>query len=722
MPTKAMGAERMERKLIREVSEMMQSMGSNKGKGGKGRLLAGWWKGTFRLITVLGLLIGTMAAQVQLSFSVVEAPAKTSYIIVHALNPEGVEIASIEGMNPYSVPIYDGETLIGFSPYNAESYSRPIPISSGTHTIKAKFNGIVKEQTINLNPGEIKELTFTFKRTEFNFANVLDNIGGSYKNISQSGTKLPIHIKINDISSDPFQTGVWLSVYATKIDENADAKFAWKAKAEAKVVLNSRRFEINFQAEAEITEAINVYGSISVGASYMNSTSYPIFPINIPSNNNFINWYVQCIRDNWWPTILLGDDSHMEWHELFGSTAGTSTKGYQFTTLPASVNYSRMDCVPLFQPCKRYASISVNTSGNRFGSTQEHCEGTLDNLKFSSIPYDITGKGISSGPSPILPPTLIADIPTGIKIYTIGDENFYEVYGGDIAPQGLSMAFDIDRSPEKYGYKFLGNGTSTKEFYGRYAYYLIRGDAKIDAFEFLGTSRFWEGGTYAGALVASSNFWDAPCDQLPTEGGYPHNCEGPPDGKYSCLGCFVLLPGVDYIKPTTPTIEIIDAKMISPNELGIGVKVTFPKNAPKGVPTKVRFWANINGRDVQKEFPIMDSAPGAEWGTGISVDINGYVLPTTPLRINLADEGVPRFTENVKFELKGVAFYKGGVESKESVKEVQILLPVVVLHGYIHPFGYPLPWWMGGSWLSYEVAYKSLTEFLKAQGYEKDEK
>jgi len=48
-----------------EVSKMMQGMGRSNGKRSKGRLLAGWWKRTFGLIAVLGLLMGMMAAQVK---------------------------------------------------------------------------------------------------------------------------------------------------------------------------------------------------------------------------------------------------------------------------------------------------------------------------------------------------------------------------------------------------------------------------------------------------------------------------------------------------------------------------------------------------------------------------------------------------------------------------------------------------------------------------------
>ena len=63
-----------------------------------------------------------------LSFSVVQPQSDTSYVIVHALNPEGIEIASIEGMNPHCVEIYDGDTLIGRGAHNAETYKKVLSI------------------------------------------------------------------------------------------------------------------------------------------------------------------------------------------------------------------------------------------------------------------------------------------------------------------------------------------------------------------------------------------------------------------------------------------------------------------------------------------------------------------------------------------------------------------------------------------------------------------
>jgi len=88
-------------------------------------------------------------------------------IIVHALNPEGVEIASIEGVDPYCVEIYDGDTLIGYGAHNATTYGQPIVISLGTHTIRVKFNGMTLEQNVNINAGQTQVLIFTFERTQW---------------------------------------------------------------------------------------------------------------------------------------------------------------------------------------------------------------------------------------------------------------------------------------------------------------------------------------------------------------------------------------------------------------------------------------------------------------------------------------------------------------------------------------------------------------------------
>ncbi|MDO8489647.1 MAG: hypothetical protein Q7S42_06040, partial [Candidatus Omnitrophota bacterium] len=87
-------------------------------------------------------------------------------IIVHCHNPEGKEIGSIKGLDQGSVGIYDGDALIGSGAYDANTHGKPISIPSGSHTIKAKFNGMTMVQNIDIAGGATQELTFTFTRTE----------------------------------------------------------------------------------------------------------------------------------------------------------------------------------------------------------------------------------------------------------------------------------------------------------------------------------------------------------------------------------------------------------------------------------------------------------------------------------------------------------------------------------------------------------------------------
>ena len=89
---------------------------------------------------------------------------QNSYIIVHAHNPEGVEIGSIQSMGQNSVQIFDGDTYLGSGCYDAQSHNNPFTISPGAHTIKVKFNGMTLEENMDLLSDRTKVLIFTFPR------------------------------------------------------------------------------------------------------------------------------------------------------------------------------------------------------------------------------------------------------------------------------------------------------------------------------------------------------------------------------------------------------------------------------------------------------------------------------------------------------------------------------------------------------------------------------
>jgi len=159
-----------------------------------------------------------------------------------------------------------------------------------------------------------------------------------------------------------------------------------------------------------------------------------------------------------------------------------------------------------------------------------------------------------------------------------------------------------------------------------------------------------------------------------------------------------------------PVVNIVDAKMVSPNELGIGVSVTYPASMPSNALKSLTVQATINGQPVTKTFDITQLKQKQMFNN------KGVLLPTTPLRINLKTEGVPRFTDNVKFTVTAVASYEGSTPSDPKLCDVKVLLPVVVIHGYDYKLQKYTKGWVF-KLFAYNKAYKSLSDELVNQGY-----
>jgi pimeloyl-ACP methyl ester carboxylesterase len=169
------------------------------------------------------------------------------------------------------------------------------------------------------------------------------------------------------------------------------------------------------------------------------------------------------------------------------------------------------------------------------------------------------------------------------------------------------------------------------------------------------------------------------------------------------------------------TLRLEQTSMVSPNELGIGVSVTYPVFVHADVPRYITITAAINGKPVEKTFNVTQyTTPGVRWGGALGsenemFDAKDTLKPTTPLRINLEEEGVPRFTDNANFTLTGVAFAGDGARSDPSSTKVTIPLPVVILMGMPSV----LPPWLPDLYSLvgyYFVGYSSLTDFMLKAG------
>jgi hypothetical protein len=108
--------------------------------------------------------------------------AQNSYIVVHVVNPEGVEIGSIDlshdgqYTNEPAVIFADSDpSPIASSAHNESTHNVPIALSAGTHTIRAEYNGMKKQQVLTLAPGETHVVTFSFERTEFDLVGWIES-------------------------------------------------------------------------------------------------------------------------------------------------------------------------------------------------------------------------------------------------------------------------------------------------------------------------------------------------------------------------------------------------------------------------------------------------------------------------------------------------------------------------------------------------------------------
>lgn len=150
----------------------------------------------------------------------------------------------------------------------------------------------------------------------------------------------------------------------------------------------------------------------------------------------------------------------------------------------------------------------------------------------------------------------------------------------------------------------------------------------------------------------------------------------------------------DRVVSDKPFFRILDARMVSPENLGIAAEITYPAARLTSATRTVTFSANINNCTVIKTIDISTITPQPGTPYIIGLDKHGEIDPATPLFMNLREEGVTRFTDNIEFLLSGTAQCGDGEDSDESDKQISILLPVVVLHGYtpsINPLLIPVP-------------------------------
>jgi len=392
-------------------------------------------------IVLMGLLV------LSLSSSAAQVQSQPSYLVVHALNPEGVEIASIEGMAPYWVEIYDGETLIGYGAHNEETYNTPIAIAPGVHTIEAKFNGMTLEENVDLEPGDTTVVVFAFNRTERHTAikNALDSQGSISWDITYTGWggRNPswgyFDFLVQWGTTSDYPPGHWFANgYSTSSSNH------WHA-------------EIRFTEFEPL--ASSSFINLLVDFHYLEIRDL------IPATTEFNEWFVQgfwggpeenisrlIVRQNLTYPYGTTHDITPDWNPVPTYFVESISLDETYCCIvgetyerPHGATVAHLTYHHLAEPPTEYFYYDIDTDLIWGDET----------FKFSSVPYNLTGTGIvyTEGHPPVASFTYSPENPV------VGEEITFDA----------SSSYDPDGEIESYDWDF-GDGNSAQEEVVTHAY------------------------------------------------------------------------------------------------------------------------------------------------------------------------------------------------------------------------------------------------------------
>lgn len=326
----------------------------------------------------------------------------TANIIIHCHNPEGKEIGSIESQSGnigFSVELYAGRyasTFLGYSASDSSTHNKPITITAGTHTIKAVFNNMIKTQSIAINPGETKTVTFVFERITYDLTGLINTV--SFNNIIEKTgtftiTDTSASFGASDSSSLPSSA---LEMWLVDISVSAHKGFGWQTNdsitvsysAIAETKLNATTYYDKIYAKIQSSGDGSKYIASAV-ANEMRGTNVTA-PADIPAQT-FDKWFVQYIQNGCYPVISTQISAWF--YCLIGNPDFSEPKTNCYVT----------EYIPALYGIE---SICVHADGasaldNRVAATESDggpnsfiYSGSISNLKMSSVPYDFTGSAV----------------------------------------------------------------------------------------------------------------------------------------------------------------------------------------------------------------------------------------------------------------------------------------------------------------------------------------
>jgi hypothetical protein len=303
-----------------------------------------------------------------------------TYIVVHVHNPEGKELADLEGVGLSDVALFRDDINFADGYYTKDASKMSFLIEPGNHTFKATFNGMSQEQNVTINANETKALTFVFERTEFDLRALLNRVYGGDSVVSytqdfpalgsykQGETYWEGNYEITYNFSSYYAIGTIIGYARMKYD--VDSYYS-KARLSCDII--------------ESVPAAVLHGDISMFAQRWNGTGVAGMYEErnlIPATDKFNRWFVQAVYTGNYPAFstLVENEG---WFALIPGGSGPKTT-CQFN---ARVPHHMLNT---------FMSIIITEDAGYFdpsGSTEFEDSGSLSFLKMTSVPYDLNASG-----------------------------------------------------------------------------------------------------------------------------------------------------------------------------------------------------------------------------------------------------------------------------------------------------------------------------------------
>ncbi len=326
----------------------------------------------------------------------------TSHIIAQAVNPEGIEITTIEGVSTESVEFFDGDTFIGYGA-GPEECGTWISLPAGVHTIRATFNGMTRRKDVYLPADEVTVVTFVFERKEVDLVSHLNSISVS------GAVQLSGAFACRESRSKPHFDGTsdrmeaWIEGtgvhYALAANTNASGRpvaDAFEYQGDMRVTLNAQEFVWSGCGRVALTEACTTNpwysGDYFTHMAVRTTVLLEDLSTLMKVTPGFSSWYIQGNMTGDYPHLVVskrGRADRPDW-PYWDRVHVVDLHDTTLIEVPNEETYT----VHWSELGQEGASghVSITDWGPKEWVLERY--GTLENLKLSSVPYDVAGTGV----------------------------------------------------------------------------------------------------------------------------------------------------------------------------------------------------------------------------------------------------------------------------------------------------------------------------------------